>query len=72
MLHKTLAFGCVSTVGTNPDQTDFENWVLCVAVNTYQVSGVPRTNQTSQVARESLSILDIWVIPAPSSYATEM
>ena len=32
MLHKTI-FGYVSTVGTNPNQIDFENWVLCVAVN---------------------------------------
>ena len=44
MLRKTLLFGYVSTVSTNPNQIDFENWVLCVAVNTYQVSGVPRTN----------------------------
>ena len=38
MLHKTLIFGYVSTVGTNPNQIDFENWVLCVAVNTYKLA----------------------------------
>ena len=35
MLHKTLIFGYVSTVGTNANQIDFENLVLCVAVSTY-------------------------------------
>ena len=34
MLHKTIKFGYVSTVGSNPNQIDFENWVLCVTVNT--------------------------------------
>ena len=37
MLHKILIFGYVSTVGTNPNQIDLENGVLCVAVNTHQV-----------------------------------
>ena len=37
MLYKTSMLGYVSTVGTNPNQIDFKNWVLCVAVNTYQV-----------------------------------
>ena len=37
MLHKTLKFGYVSTVGNNPNQIDFENWVLRVSVNTYQI-----------------------------------
>ena len=72
MLHKTLIFGYVSTVDTNPKQINFENWVLCVTVNTYQVSDAPRTNQTSQMACKRHSILDAWVIPAPSSYVTEM
>ena len=72
MLHKTLICGYVSTVGINPNQIDFENWVSCVAVNTYQVSGIPRTNQTSQMTRKRHSILDVWVNPAPSSYTTEM
>ena len=34
MLHKTTIFGYASTAGINPNQTDFENWVLCAAVNT--------------------------------------
>ena len=72
MLHKTLIFGYVSIVGTNPNQIDFENWVLYVAVNTYQVSGVPRTYQTSQMVHKRHSILDVWLISAPSSNATEM
>ena len=72
MLYKTLVFGYVFTVGTNPDQKDFENWVLSVAVNTCQISGVPRTNQTSQMARKRHSILNVSVIPTPSSYTTEM
>ena len=37
MLHKTLIFRYVSTVGTNPNGINFKNWVLCVAVNTYHV-----------------------------------
>lgn len=37
MLHKTLKFGYVSTVGNNPNQINFENWVLCVSVKTYQI-----------------------------------
>ena len=37
MLHKTLIFGYVSTLGLDSNQIDFKNWVLCVAVNTYQV-----------------------------------
>ena len=37
MLHKTLMFGFVSIVGTNCNQIDFGNWVLCVAVNKYQI-----------------------------------
>ena len=37
MLHNTLILGYGSTVGTNRNQIDFGNWVLCVAVNTYQV-----------------------------------
>ena len=37
MLQKTLIFEHVSTVGTNPNQIDSGNWVLCVVVNTYQV-----------------------------------
>ena len=37
MLQKTLIFRYVFTVGTNRNQTEFGNSVLCVAVNTYQV-----------------------------------
>ena len=37
MLHQTLKSGYVSTVGNNPNQIDFENWVLRVSVNTYQI-----------------------------------
>ena len=37
MLHRTLIFGYVSPVGTNRNQIDFGNLVLCVAVNTHQV-----------------------------------
>ena len=36
MLRKILIFGYVSTVGINPNQIDFQNWVLCVAENAYQ------------------------------------
>ena len=72
MLHKILIFGYVSTVGTNPNQIDLENWVLCVAVNTYKFRGVPRANQTSQMAHKRHFTLDILLIPAPSSYALEI
>ena len=71
MLHETWTYGYVSTVGTNPNQIDFENSVLWVAVNT-KFSSVPRTNQTPRIARKIHSILDVWLIPAPSSYANEM
>ena len=59
MLRKILIFGYVATVGTNPNQIDFENWVLYVAENVYQAYQEP-TKYPRWHAKDSLSELFDW------------
>ena len=59
MLRKILIFGYVATVGTNPNQIDFENWVLYVAENAYQAYQEP-TKYPRWHAKDSLSELFDW------------